>query len=182
MPDLFNSFVSKAFLSSVWALEYEAYKDSEDERALTDRFRRWSARKDLRETSAEAAFIQEFFHDTWDYEQTGQAGSEGGVFTLWPKFAIAGAGERGGTGEADLAVGFFRKVAPNPVSQVLCEFKDIRSDLDAPTAAKRKQQITRAPMPRLSGVCASRAVPVRSDLADLGDRYGHERIPPLLVR
>ncbi len=136
MPDLFNSFISKAFLRSVWALEYEAFKASEEEAALTDRLRRWSGRRDLRETFAEAAFIQEFFHDTWGYEQTGQAGTEAGVFTLWPKFAIAGAGERGGTGEADLAIGFFRKVAPNPIPQVLCEFKDIRSDLDAPQRRK----------------------------------------------
>src|SRR6266404_6627837 len=129
MVELFNSFISKAYLRSVWALEYEAFKESEDESLLTDRLYRWFARKDLRETSAEAAFIQEFFHDTWGYEQTGQVGTEDGVFTLWPKFAIAGAGERGGAGEADLAIGFFRKVARNPVPQVLCEFKDVRSDL-----------------------------------------------------
>ncbi len=123
MPDLFNSFISKAFLRSVWALEYEAYKDLEEESALTDRLFRWSARKDLRETSAEAAFIQEFFHDTWAYHQTGQAGTEEGIFTLWPKFAIAGAGERGGTGEADLAVGFFRKVAVNPIPKCFASLR-----------------------------------------------------------
>src|SRR5260370_17475888 len=120
MADLFNSFISKAFLRSVWALEFEAFKGSEEEAALEERLRRWSARKDLRETSAEAAFIQEFFRDTWGYEQTGQAGREEGVFTLWPKFAIAGAGERGGTGEADLAIGFFPKVAPNPLPHSPC--------------------------------------------------------------
>ena len=136
MLDLFNSFISKAFLRSVWALEYEAFKESPEELALTGRLHRWSARKDLRETSAEAAFIQEFFHNTWGYYQTGQAGTEESVFTLWPKFAIAGAGERGGTGEADLAIGFFQKIALNPVPQVLCEFKDIRSDLDAPQRRK----------------------------------------------
>jgi hypothetical protein len=73
MTDLFNSFISKVFLRSVWALEFEAFKGSEDEAALDQRLKRWAARKDLRETSAEAAFIQEFFHDTWGYEQTGHA-------------------------------------------------------------------------------------------------------------
>jgi hypothetical protein len=134
MTDLFSSFISKAFLRSVWALEYEAFKGSADETALDDRLRRWCARKDLRETSAESAFIQEFFRDTWGYAQTGQAGAEAG---LWPKFPIAGAGERGGVGAADLAIGLFRgddKTPPFP--QVICEFKDIRSDLDAPQKRK----------------------------------------------
>jgi hypothetical protein len=143
MSDLFSSFISKSFLRSVWALEYEAFKESEEELALNDRLHRWSARKDLRETSAEAAFIEEFFHDTWGYDQTGQAGTEAGVFTLWPKFAIPGAGERGGTGEADLAIGYFRKIASSPVPQVLCEFKDIKSDLDAP---QRRKGSNRSPV------------------------------------
>jgi hypothetical protein len=136
MADLFNSFISKTFLRSVWALEFEAFKASEEEAVLYDRLRRWSARKDLRETSAEAAFIQEFFHDTWGYEQTGQAGAEAGSFTLWPKFQIVGAGETGGVGAADLAIGYFQKEGKNPVPQVLCEFKDVRSDLDAPQKRK----------------------------------------------
>ncbi|MGH7193051.1 MAG: Eco57I restriction-modification methylase domain-containing protein, partial [Candidatus Saccharimonadales bacterium] len=136
MTELLNPFISKTFLRSVWAAEFEGFKDSEDEAALNERLRRWSKRKDLRETSAEAAFIQEFFHDTWGYEQTGQAANEPGSFTLWPKFPIAGAGERGGVGSADLAIGFFRKEDEKPVPQILCEFKDVRSDLDAPQKRK----------------------------------------------
>lgn len=136
MAELFNSFISKAFLRSVWALEFEAFKDSEEEAALSERLQRWSKRKDLRETSAEAAFIQEFFHDTWGYEQSGQAGAEPGSFTLWPKFPIPGAGEKGGIGAADLAIGYFQKDEKKSVPQVLCEFKDIRSDLDAPQKRK----------------------------------------------
>ncbi|MGQ0445334.1 MAG: hypothetical protein ACT4O2_09470, partial [Beijerinckiaceae bacterium] len=137
MADLVNSFVSKAFLRSVWALEFAAFKGSEEEAALEARLKRWSLRKiNLNETSAESAFIQEFFHDTWGYVQTGQAGAEADSFTLWPKFAIAGAGAKGGTGEADLAIGNFRKNDDNPVPQILCEFKDVRSDLDAPQKRK----------------------------------------------
>jgi hypothetical protein len=71
MADLVNSFISKAFLLSVWALEFEAFKGSAEEAALEARLQRWSARKPLRESSAEASFIQEFFRDTWGYEQTG---------------------------------------------------------------------------------------------------------------
>ncbi len=136
MVELFNSFIAKSFLRSVWALEFEAFKGSEDEAALDDRLRRWSARKDLRETSAEAAFIEEFFHQTWGYDQTGQVGAVAGTFTLWPKFPISGAGEKGGVGSADLAIGYFKKEENTPVPQVLCEFKDIRSDLDAPQKRK----------------------------------------------
>jgi len=136
MSELFSSFISKAFLRSVWALEYEAFKDTDEEAALDARLRRWSARKDLRETSAEAAFIQEFFRDTWGYEQSGQVSAVSDAFTLWPKFPIAGAGERGGVGAADLAIGLFSKDVEQAVPQVLCEFKDIRSDLDAPQKRK----------------------------------------------
>ena len=136
MVELFSSFISKRFLKSVWGLEYAAFKGSAQETELGERLRRWSVRKDLRETSAEAAFIEEFFRDTWGYEQAGQTGSEAGAFTLWPKFAIPGAGERGGTGAADLAIGFFGEKNNSPVPQVLCEFKDIRSDLDAPQRRK----------------------------------------------
>lgn len=136
MADFFNSFISRSFLVSNWALGYEAFKGSAEEASLVQRLCTWAIRKDLKETSAELAFIQQFFRDTWGYGQTGQASSHGGVFTLWPKFPIAGAGERGGTGAADLAIGFFRKEERKPVAQVICEFKDIRSDLDAPQKRK----------------------------------------------
>jgi len=134
--ELFSSFISRTFLRSVWELEYLAFQDSDEEKALAERLHRWSRRKDLRETSAEAAFIEEFFRDTWGYVQTGQAGAEGGIFTLWPKFSIAGAGAKGGAGEADLAIGFFHKDHQKDIPQVLCEFKDIRSNLDAPQKRK----------------------------------------------
>jgi hypothetical protein len=58
MIDLFNSFISKTFLRSVWALEYENFMGSAGERALAERLVTWAIRKDLRETSAEPAFIQ----------------------------------------------------------------------------------------------------------------------------
>ena len=45
MVELFSSFISKVFLRSVWELEYGAYQDSEQEKALHDRLSRWSARK-----------------------------------------------------------------------------------------------------------------------------------------
>ncbi|MDP3076099.1 Eco57I restriction-modification methylase domain-containing protein [Bradyrhizobium sp.] len=135
MQELHNSFITKQFLRSVWALDYKAFQGSEEERQLDERLVRWSERKDLKETSAEAAFIEVFFRDTWGYAQSGQIGAEKN-FTLWPKFSIAGAGEKGGTGAADLAIGYFSKDAPTSIPQVVCEFKDIKSDLDAPQKRK----------------------------------------------
>jgi hypothetical protein len=133
--DLFSSFISRTFLRSVWELEYIAFQGSAEEVALEERLRRWSTRRDLRETSAEAAFIEEFFRDTWEYAQTGQAGAEG-TFTLWPKFPIPGAGAKGGVGAADLAIGFFGDGPVTGIPQVLCEFKGVRSNLDAPQRRK----------------------------------------------
>jgi len=69
MVDFFNSFISRSFLLSNWALEYEAFKGSAEEDFLAQRLRTWAVRKDLKETSAESAFIQQFFRDTWGYEQ-----------------------------------------------------------------------------------------------------------------
>jgi hypothetical protein len=130
MSDLHVAFVSKSFLRSHWDLEYRAWRDSDNEKALNDRLALWAKRTDLKETSAESAFIDVFFRETWGYVQTGKRGSETG-FSLYPKFAIHAAGANGGSGEADLAIGSFSKTAPGQTPQVLCEFKGIRSALDA---------------------------------------------------
>jgi hypothetical protein len=85
----------------------------------------------LKETSAESASIDVFFGETWGYVQTGQRGSETG-FSLYPKFAIPGSGANGGSGEADLAIGYFSKTAPGQTPQLLCEVKAIRSGYRRP--------------------------------------------------
>jgi hypothetical protein len=76
------------------------------------------------------------------YVQTGQRGSKTG-FSLYPKFTIPGSGANGGSGEVDLAIGYFSKTAPGQIPQMLCEFKGIRSALDADQ--KRKGN-TRSPV------------------------------------
>ena len=106
MVEFANGFISKHFLRSVWARDYEAFKGSSEEQALTERLRRWAARGDLGETKAEAAFIEEFFRATWGYVQDGQQ-EPGEAFSLYPKFAIQDAGADGNIGEADLAIGSF---------------------------------------------------------------------------
>ncbi len=118
-----------AFLSSHWHREYEAFKASPEEAALLQRLRAWSSRQILKETSSEAAFIQRFFVETWGYRIQGE--DDSGRYSCRPQFEIANAGQTGGQGSADLALGQFGPDADG-VPQVLCEFKDIHSGLDAP--------------------------------------------------
>ena len=124
------TFLSRAYLRSQWNLDYVAFQDSPEEAALYERLQRWSLRTDLGESSAEPAFLDEFFRQTWGYAQTGQAGGEM-TFSLYPEFPVSGAGAGGGTGAADAALGHFDGARQLYVPQVLCEFKDIRIDLDA---------------------------------------------------
>src|ERR1700730_7735847 len=114
MSDLHASFISKNFLRSHWDLEYRAWLGSEQESALNARLSLWIGRTDLKETSAESAFIDVFFRDPWGYIQTGQHGSAAG-FTAYPKFSIPGSGARGGKAEADLALGYFSEIATGQI-------------------------------------------------------------------
>lgn len=128
MFDDSRSFVSRAFLRSAFDLEYRAYCESDQDAALLARLAEWDRRLRLSERQAETAFIQTFFVETWGYGETGRV--EVDDHTLIPKLRIAGEGAGGGSGEVDLAAGWF-KGRPDATPQVLCEFKDIRSALDA---------------------------------------------------
>ena len=136
------TFLSRAYLRSQWNLDYVAFRDSPEEAALYERLQRWSLRTDLGESSAEPAFLDEFFRQTWGYAQTGQAGGEV-TFSLYPEFPVPGAGASGGTGAADAALGHFDEARQPYIPQVLCEFKDIRTDLDA---RQRRKGSTRSPV------------------------------------
>ena len=68
---------------------------------------------------------------------------EESIFSLYPQFPISGAGSGGGTGAADAALGYFDEARQPYIPQVLCEFKDIRIDLDAP---QRRKGSTRSPV------------------------------------
>jgi len=135
MREPHNSFITRKYLRSVWALDYEAFKDSESEQSLFERLHRWAARTDLKETSAEAALLQEFFCHTWGYVHSGQDGAET-AFTLYPQFPVDGGSARGRRGSADAALGRFTGSDDSQIPQVLCEFKDIKSALDAPQKRK----------------------------------------------
>ncbi len=165
MTEFHDSFVTRSFLRSVWGDEYEQFKGSPEEARLCETLKTWSERKDLKETSAEAAFIQTFFSGLWGYTQSGHRDKSEG-FTLYPKYAVKRAGEGGSTGEADLAIGWFDREGLPPTPQILCEFKDIKSDLDAPQ--KRRKGNPRSPVKQcLDYLSASRR-----------DFFGNEAILP----
>ena len=88
MTEIQNSFISKSFLRYVWAHEYESFKDSREEADLIGRLGRWAARGTQKETTAQAALLEEFFRATWGYVHAGQGGAN---YTLHPAFPVAGA-------------------------------------------------------------------------------------------
>ncbi|MCV0427041.1 MAG: N-6 DNA methylase [Roseibium sp.] len=125
-----NTYISKNFLKSVWAVDYEVFKNSEQEKALRLRLQNWADRTDLGETSSEAAFIATFFEEIWEYKHTGRNDGSSG-YDLYPQYPVKGAGQKGGTGKADLAIGLFGSETNADTPQILAEFKDIKSNLDA---------------------------------------------------
>ncbi len=128
MFDDSRSFIGRPFLLGNLHYEFQDYlavgKDSDVLAVL----KKWHGRAKLSETQAESAFIQAFFVELWGYSLSGHGKSND--HTIWPKFDVPGAGAKGGAGKADVALGWFLGKS-NDVPQVLCEFKDIKSDLDA---------------------------------------------------
>ena len=127
MPTL--SLFDEPFLRAQWEAEFLAFRDSPEAGVLLARLRAWAGRQQLNERASETAFIQRFFVETWGYRPQGHA-PDGNPYTCRPQFEVPGAGQAGGTGFADLALGRFGEGGDN-IAQVLCEFKDIRSGLDA---------------------------------------------------
>lgn len=128
--------LSDDYFFSRWEPEYREYIDSGADTALLKRLRMWSERdKSLTETQLEGPFIDRFFKKTWGYWGTGERDAAEG-FCLNAQYGVEGAGQTGGTGSADLAMGWFNREDVQRVAQVLCEFKDIRSSLDAPQNRK----------------------------------------------
>lgn len=130
MPISQKPLLTDAFLRSVWTDDYERFKDSDGERDLDALLKRWARRKDFGETASEAAFIDAFFVRTWGYAASGQAEGEG--FTYRQQYPVAGAGQDGGTGRADLALGHFTGDDATDRPQAVCEFKGVKGALDAP--------------------------------------------------
>lgn len=132
-PDRYRPLLDREFLKAELAYEYEDYLLAGFDATLVARLADWERRAIRRETQAEQRFIQTFFVETWSYQPDATRAER---FQLWPRFPIAGAGQGGGRGEADLALGNFHGEQGTTIPQVVCEFKDIRSGLDAPQNRK----------------------------------------------
>lgn len=135
----YKPLLERDFLRAELHYEFEDYKASGEDEALLKRLEDWRARFLKKETQAEANFARTFFEETWGYRRDG-GGSE--RFHLFPQFPIGGAGQTGNLGKADLALGNFDGER-GQVPQVVCEFKDIRSNLDA---AQNRKGNTRSPV------------------------------------
>ena len=164
MPGNPQPLFSEPFLRSVWDEDYVSFRESDLEKQLIERLRDWAGKSFQKETSAEGTFVDLFFKQTWGYTASGEAAKEQ-AYSCWPQFPVEGAGETGGTGEADLGLGWFDHPDLPPTPQGLCEFKDIRSSLDA---RQNRKGNTRSPVKQ----CADY---LRESAKEL---YGNEAIQP----
>ncbi len=128
MFDDSRSFIGRPFLQGNLHYEFQDYLAAGKDADVLERLKKWHGRAKLSEVQAESAFIQTFFVELWGYSLTGHGKTDD--HTIWPKFSVPGTGAKGGPGAPDVALGWFLGKA-NDVPQVLCEFKDIKSDLDA---------------------------------------------------
>jgi hypothetical protein len=123
------SFLSRTYLQAILGFEFREYLAQGKDAFVLSKLQQWNGRdKKQTETQAENAFVQVFFVELWDNGLSG-AGHEDN-HTVAPKYVIQGGSGSGNKGAADLALGWFRGDA-KAVPQVICEFKDIRSKLDA---------------------------------------------------
>ena len=129
-----TSFISRSFLRSIWSRDFESFENSVEEKELLKVLQDWSARTDLKETSAEPALMENIFQRLWGYHQSGSG--EGKPFTLYPKLTVPGGGPNGGNGFPDVALAHFETPSVPPVLQVSVEFKGDATDLDAPQTGR----------------------------------------------
>jgi Eco57I restriction-modification methylase len=124
--DRFKPLLDRSFLRGELEYEFQDYLSDGQDAPLLERLNNWLKRDLKKETQAEGSFIQRFFVETWGYKADG-AGAQ--TFNLHPQFPIAGTGQTGGKGKADLGIGQFGDGLPE-IPQIVCEFKDIHSGLD----------------------------------------------------
>lgn len=135
MSNINQPLFAENFLLSHWDRDFQNYVKSIDEEIL-EQLKNWASKDFQKETTAESTFVNLFFKKLWNYIASGESSSEEG-YTCQSQYPIQRAGQKGGTGEADLALGYFGKNdSISKIPQVLCEFKDIRSRIDEPQNRK----------------------------------------------
>lgn len=121
--------LTSAYLRSLWSSDFAQWRASGASTKLLAHLRAWAAKEWQAESVSEGAFVDVFFKTIWEYTASGHS-THGGGFTLQSQYPVKNAGQGGGTGKADLALGYFGLLSEEPVPQVLAEFKDDRSGLD----------------------------------------------------
>jgi len=135
----YQPLLTDNFLSARWGKEFSEFIGSPEEVDVLRSLTTWALKKTQKETAAESAFLGVFFKGIWGYLASGEKGTSD-WHTLEPQFSVPGAGQQGGMGAADLALGFFGRPDVPGTPQVLCEFKDVRSGLDKPQNRKGNQR------------------------------------------
>ena len=164
MAENYQTLLSNSYLRAVYDTEFRQFQNSPTESALIERLLKWSKKTFQKETSSEAAFINVFFEETWGYVPSGKSHTGHG-FTVYSQFPVDGAGAGGAVGQADAALGHFDLKDIPPTAQVMCEFKDVRSNLDGPQ--KRKGN-NRSPVKQCADYLREAMRPL----------YGNEAIQP----
>ena len=124
------SFITRSFLRSVWASEFEAYVARGEDASCLDALRNWSSRIARGEVADGGALIATLFTHLWGYRDVGTQAEP--VHSIYPQFPVAGAGPRGRGGAVDAALGWWDLDGVPSAMQVACEFKPLDTDLDAP--------------------------------------------------
>jgi len=106
LPGKHQPLFSTAYLRSIWAKDYDAFKKSPEAEALHTRLKTWADKDWQKESASEATFIDVFFKQTWGYCASGESEKTHG-YTIQQQFPVKGAGQRGSTGAADVALGYF---------------------------------------------------------------------------
>lgn len=120
--------LASAYLSSLWADEYAEFRESKEAQVLFERLEHRAAQLWQKETAAEGTLVDVFFEQIWGYRASGE-GARGQGVTLQQQYPVKNADQSGGTGEADVAMGFFGCDDREGVPQVLGEFKVLDSIL-----------------------------------------------------
>ncbi|MGB5598489.1 MAG: hypothetical protein WBM66_07185, partial [Thiothrix litoralis] len=97
---------SHAFLMSCWSADYAAYCEGDADAQLLASLKHWAEKDFQKETGAEGGFLDIFFVELWGYARSGKQDKAEG-YTLVQQFAIEKAGQNGGVGKADAAMGWF---------------------------------------------------------------------------
>ena len=141
MFDDSRSFITRAFLRAEFDLDYRAAHTPERDAELLDRgFALGTGDRASAKRRRKALSPRPFSSTLGATANAGRVAPE--QHTIIAKLPVPGEGAGGGAGEADLALGWFRG-RRDAIPQVLCEFKDIRSKLDA---KQNRKGSTRSPV------------------------------------